>query len=61
MNQTLKDNVRRSFFGERERHVLQRLHVHGGEFTRDVVVAPLNSLKQRYFVAHLGCVIQLSL
>jgi hypothetical protein len=38
LNQTLEDNVRRSFFGKRERYLLQRLRVHGGESTRDFVV-----------------------
>jgi hypothetical protein len=50
LNQTLEDNLRRSFFGKRERDPLQRLHVHGGESTRDVVVAAGNSWKQRDFV-----------
>jgi hypothetical protein len=50
LNQTLEDNVRRSLLGKRERYLLQRLHVHGGESTRDVVVAAGNSWKQRDFV-----------
>ena len=31
LNQTLEDDVRRSLLGKRERYLLQRLHVHGGD------------------------------
>jgi hypothetical protein len=54
LNQTLEDNVRRSFFGKRERYLLQRVHVHSGESTRKIVVDTWNSLKQRDPVVRLG-------
>jgi hypothetical protein len=39
LNEALEDNVWRSFLGQCERDPLQRLEVHGGESTRDFVVA----------------------
>jgi hypothetical protein len=40
LNEALQNHVRRSFLGQRERDPLQRLHLHGGQPTRDLVVVP---------------------